>query len=140
MAAANNDAWFGVYQNVANAQDWVIKNDKGSGLVGIDFFATGGVGDITVILADNPNEVTQKYHSYIVGHPTRTPQWALGWHQGRRGYRTLADVKAVYENYNKHELPLDSFFLDIDYMHDQKAFSVDRVNFDGIFKFVEELK
>jgi len=27
MGAARNGTWFGVYSNVANAQDWIIHND-----------------------------------------------------------------------------------------------------------------
>jgi len=38
----------------------------------------------------NPNEVVERYHQDVVGLPVVTPQWALGWHQSRHGYKDTA--------------------------------------------------
>lgn len=80
MAAAADDTWFGVYSNVANAQDWVIHNEEVTGDVVVNFIATGGAGDISVFSGATPNDVVTTYHQRIVGLPVVTPQWALGWH------------------------------------------------------------
>ena len=90
MAAAEDGQWFGAYSNVANAQDWIIHNEDLSGDVVINFLATGGIGDLTIFAGATPNEVTEIYHNHIVGLPVVTPQWALGWHQSRWGYKDTA--------------------------------------------------
>jgi hypothetical protein len=41
-----DSAWMGVFYNLANAQDWRIKNDATTGDVSVKTYATGGIGDI----------------------------------------------------------------------------------------------
>ena len=60
--------------------------------------------------------------------------------QSRWGYKTEQDIRAVYENYKKAGIPLDSICLDIDYMKDYKDFTVDSERFADLKKFSDELK
>lgn len=129
MAASEDNNWFGIYSNVANAQDWIIHNEEPTGDVVVNFIATGGAGDLTIWTGATPDEVVQGYHNRIVGLPVVTPQWALGWHQCRWGYRTTAHLQAVVAQYKLNNLPLDCMWSDIDYMEDYKNFEVDPVNF-----------
>ena len=46
MARANNSNWFGVFHNLAAAQDHWVQNDAANGKVYIRTFATSGVGSI----------------------------------------------------------------------------------------------
>jgi alpha-glucosidase (family GH31 glycosyl hydrolase) len=78
MGKAIDNKWFGVYTNLAAAQDWWIKNNVETGDVSVSTVAAGGLGDLFIILADTPNAVSQTYQE-IVGLPVLTPQWALGW-------------------------------------------------------------
>lgn len=74
------NSWVGVYHNLAQAQDWWIKNDYTTGQIAISTIATGGLGDIYVMTsAQTPQQIVAKYHS-LIGSPVLTPQWALGWH------------------------------------------------------------
>lgn len=73
MGASRDGNWFGVYSNVANAQDWIIHNEEQSGDVNINFLATGGRGDISIFSGAYPNDVVSKYHRCIVGLPVVTP-------------------------------------------------------------------
>ena len=88
MAKATDDSWFGLYTNLAAAQDWWISNNKDDGIVSVTTYATGGVGDLYFLFGKDPNEVTKMYHSAIVGHPVLIPQWMLGWNQCRYGYQS----------------------------------------------------
>ncbi len=45
------NSWVGVYHNLAQATDYWVNNDWASGRVGIQQVATGGYGDIYVILS-----------------------------------------------------------------------------------------
>ena len=91
MGAAADNSWFGVFANLAAAQDWRITNNAQSGDVSVQTMATGGVGDLRFVFGANPNELTTMYHT-IVGTPVLTPQWALGWNQCRWGYRNTSDL------------------------------------------------
>jgi len=133
-----SSGWFGVFANNAAAQDWWIKNNQDTGAVDVTTFATGGAGDLYVMTAVSPEEVTKMYHS-IVGTPVLTPQWALGWHQCRWGYNTTDALKEVVANYSAAGIPLDTQWSDIDYMKDYRDFTYDKVNFDGLGDFVKDL-
>jgi alpha-glucosidase (family GH31 glycosyl hydrolase) len=84
--------WFGVFSNNAAAQDIWIKNKYDYGKVDVTNIATGGAGDLYIMTAVSPEEVTKMYHS-IIGTPVLTPQWALGWHQCRWGYNSTDELK-----------------------------------------------
>lgn len=69
----------------------------------------------------------QKYFN-LVGTPVLTPQWALGWNQCRWCYRSVDDVKASAQGYLDNGIPLDTQWVDIDYMQDYKDFTVNEKN------------
>jgi alpha-glucosidase (family GH31 glycosyl hydrolase) len=64
----------------------------------------------------------KKYHNSIVGNPVLVPQWAFGWHQSRWGVRNTSMLYDNIEKYAKYDLPLDTQWSDIDYMHDYQDF------------------
>ena len=69
--AANS--WVGVFHNLAQAQDWWINNDYASGNVSLSTIATGGLGDIYVMLSSpKPESIIAKYHN-LIGTPVMTP-------------------------------------------------------------------
>lgn len=139
MARAHDESWFGVFTNLAAAQDWWIKNKADTGLVDVQTYAAGGVGDIYIMMDQTPDLVVQMYHK-IVGKPVLVPQWGLGWKQCRWGYKDLDVIKQVVQNYSDFHLPLDTQFSDIDYLHDYKDFTYDPVRYKGLGDFVKELK
>lgn len=90
----DSDKWFGIFTNLAAAQDWWITNNNATGEVDVKTYATGGVGDLYFMVDADPNAVTKKYHS-IVGAPVIIPQWALGWNQCRWGHTNTEMLEAV---------------------------------------------
>lgn len=137
MAKASDDTWFGVFHNLAAAQDWDVKNNEDS-TVSLKTIAAGGMADIFIFFGADPNELTAQYHT-IVGNPVLTPQWALGWHQCRWGYHNTQALIDVVGNYSKYQLPLDTQWSDIDYMNNYEDFTFDPVNFAGLGDFVNDL-
>jgi alpha-glucosidase (family GH31 glycosyl hydrolase) len=68
------------------------------------------------------DDVVSKYHKHIVGVPVMVPQWTFGWHQCKWGYKDTNDLRYVVGNYSKYDLPLDTQWVDIDWMQDYKNF------------------
>ena len=89
---------------------------------------------------DNPLKNIVRQFRQLIGQSYIPPRWALGFMQSRWGYKTEQDIRAVYENYKKAGIPLDSICLDIDYMKDYKDFTVDPERFSDLKKFSDELK
>lgn len=65
--AKSRNGWFGVFINNAAAQDWNVFNDPMEGQTRLTIRATGGVGDIFVLLANTPELVVQSYQKNVVG-------------------------------------------------------------------------
>ena len=89
---------------------------------------------------ENPLKNIVRQFRQLIGQSYIPPRWALGFMQSRWGYKTEQDIRAVYENYKKAGIPLDSICLDIDYMKDYKDFTVDSERFADLKKFSDELK
>jgi len=52
------------------------------------------------------------------------PFWSMGYHQSKWGYRTLSEVEGVINLFRHHDLPIDAFWLDLDYMDDKFIFTI----------------
>ena len=90
-------------------------------------------------MGSTPDQVISKYFS-IIGKPVLIPQWSLGWHQCRYGYRSLDTLKSVLAGYRNNAIPLDVMWSDIDYMKDYRNFIYDEdVAFKGLLSFVSDL-
>lgn len=138
LSAATDSTWFGVYTNLAAAQDWWVQNDNATGTVQLTTIATGGLADVVIMFGSTPNDVTKRYHD-LVGKPVLTPMWALGWHQCRWGYKGTDDLAAVVKGYEDNNLPLDAQWVDIDYMYDYRDFTYNKDDFAGLPEFVDGL-
>lgn len=60
MGKCEDDSWVGIYTNLAAAQDWWIKSHSTSdekNETRASVYATGGVGDISIIFGKTPEEV-----------------------------------------------------------------------------------
>jgi alpha-glucosidase (family GH31 glycosyl hydrolase) len=140
MGQDQDSSWFGVFTNLAAAQDWWIKTDASGATrnVGISTYAAGGAADIYIMMGADPNAVTTQYHT-IVGLPVLIPVWALGWNQCKWGYNDTAALQAVVDGYANDKLPLDTQWSDIDWMNNYQDFVHDPVNFKDLPEFVNSL-
>ena len=135
---STND-YFGVYANLAHAQDWRIKGDKTTGAISVKTYSTGGHGDLYFMSDKDPNKVTQMYHT-IVGKPVLTPQWALGWSQCKYGYKSTEELREVVGNYSQFGLPLDTQWSDIDYLDRYRDFTYNPEAYAGLPDFVKGIQ
>lgn len=68
------------------------------------------------------------------------PFWALGWHASSNAWDTLDKAKAVADKYKEMGYPLESVWLDGNYMQEHANFMVDGTNFGGLSAFANQLK
>ncbi len=52
----------------------------------------------------------------LIGRSYIPPKWAFGYGQSRWGYKCEEDIRAVVKGYRENNIPLDSVYMDIDYM------------------------
>lgn len=89
--------------------------------------------DLTVyiITGENEKDIVKQFRG-IIGRSYIPPLWAFGYGQSRWGYKNEADIREVAAKYNAAGIPLDSIYLDIDYMERYKDFTVDEERFPDL--------
>lgn len=118
----------------SNGMDVTLKDTS------LTFKTIGGVVDLYIFVGPTPAQVVEQYTA-IVGRPAMMPYWSLGFHNCKYGYTSISQVEEVVANYSAAGIPLDTQWMDIDYMQDYKDFTTDADNFDQteVAKFVAQL-
>ncbi|KAI4142484.1 MAG: hypothetical protein L6R39_004919 [Caloplaca ligustica] len=92
------------------------------------WFSESGLLDVFVFLGQTPKDILQPY-SELTGYSQLPQQFALAYHQCRWNYVTDEDVKDVDRKFDKHNMPYDVIWLDIEYTDGKKYFTWDNDNF-----------
>lgn len=110
--------------------DVIIKEDSINKSYNLNYKVIGGVIDFHLFTGDKfPETAVKAYHKYLGGF-SLPPFWSMGWHQCRWGYRDLFTLKDVLKNYHKYKVPLDTLWMDIDYMKDYMPFTLDKSRYN----------
>lgn len=102
---------------------------------------TSDTGDLEVyiITGDSVRDIVRQFRG-LIGRSYIAPLWALGFGQSRWGYKNAQDVREVVRQHRALGLPLDSVYMDIDYMERFKDFTVDDEAFPDFAAFNEEMR
>lgn len=95
--------------------------------------------DVYIITGTDVKNIVKQFRT-MIGRSYIPPLWAFGYGQSRWGYMNETDVREVVKNYRENQIPLDSVYLDIDYMERYKDFTVNSERFPKFPEFVEEMK
>ena len=97
--------------------------------------------DLTVYIITGQDEKhIVKQFRQLIGRSYVPPFWAFGYGQSRWGYQNEQDVRQVAQQYQAAGIPLDSIYLDIDYMERYKDFTVDPERFPDLGKLVQDMR
>ena len=95
--------------------------------------------DIYVIDGTGIVDIVRQFRA-VIGKSYVPPRWAFGFGQSRWSYMNEQEVRDVVDNYDKNNMPIDSVYLDIDYMERYKDFTVSDERFPDFENFVKEMK
>ncbi len=76
----------------------------------------------------------------LIGRSYIPPLWAFGYGQSRWGYKSEEDIDSVIKGYADADIPLDSVYLDIDYMERFKDFTVNTETYPDFVDYVSSVK
>ena len=98
-------------------------------------------GDYKLYLIEGASypDVVKEFRE-LIGRSYIAPRWAFGYGQSRWSYNTADEVREVAAEYKKRNIPIDSIYLDIDYMERYKDFTINRDTFVDFEDLVEEMK
>uniref|UniRef100_A0A060TA68 Glucosidase II subunit alpha n=1 Tax=Blastobotrys adeninivorans TaxID=409370 RepID=A0A060TA68_BLAAD len=106
----------------ANAADTYVDITKDKKDTTSHWMSEGGLLDIFVFLGDSPQEMNQQYGD-LTGYTFLPQSFAIGYHQCRWNYNSEEDVLEVNDNFDKHAIPYDTIWLDIEYLSEKKYFT-----------------
>lgn len=95
--------------------------------------------EVYVLEGESEEEVVKEFRA-LIGKSYIPPRWAFGYGQSRWSYMTSDEVRSVVEQHRKNHLPLDSVYLDIDYMERYKDFTIDKQSFGDFASLVKEMQ
>lgn len=98
--------------------------------------------DIYTITGESLADICRQFRE-LTGKSYIPPKWSFGYQQSRWGYSSADDVREVVRRCAEVGCPLDSVYLDIDYMEELKDFTVASDTFgglDGLRQLSAELK
>ncbi|MCJ1475756.1 hypothetical protein MMC13_004420 [Lambiella insularis] len=139
MQAHRKDSTVGVFWLNA-AETWIdiVKSKQPSNPLSLGigaktdtkthWFSESGILDLFVFLGPSPQDVLQSY-SDLTGYSQLPQQFAIAYHQCRWNYVTDEDVKDVDRKFDKHDIPYDVIWLDIEYPDGKKYFTWDSHTF-----------
>ncbi|PSN67081.1 hypothetical protein BS50DRAFT_600606 [Corynespora cassiicola Philippines] len=125
----------GVYLRNLHGMDVVLKPDN------LTWRTLGGSIDLFFYDGPTQPEVTKQYQNSATGLPTMQSYWTLGYHQCRWGYRNWSETRGIVETMRAHNIPMETIWLDIDYMDQYRDFTTDPVTFpqSGVKEFFDFL-
>ncbi|CAD7690944.1 unnamed protein product [Nyctereutes procyonoides] len=124
---------FGVFLMNSNAMEIFIQPTPV-----VTYRVTGGILDFYIFLGDTPEQVVQQYQE-LIGRPAMPAYWSLGFQLSRWNYKSLDVVKEVVKRNRDAGIPFDTQVTDVDYMEAKKDFTYDKVAFQGLPEFVQDL-
>ena len=95
--------------------------------------------DVYIIEGSSPLEIVKEFRQ-LIGKSYIPPRWAMGYMQSRWSYYTSDAVREVANKYREADIPLDTIFLDIDYMEEYKDFTVSKERFGDLPQLIAEMK
>ncbi|KAH7357582.1 glycosyl hydrolases family 31-domain-containing protein [Pyrenochaeta sp. MPI-SDFR-AT-0127] len=113
----------GVYYRNLHGMDVVLKPDH------LTWRTLGGAIDLFFFDGPTQPEVTKHYQTSAIGLPAMQQYWTFGFHQCRWGYRNWTETREIVETMRAFNIPMETIWLDIDYMDQYRDFTLDPVTF-----------
>uniref|UniRef100_A0A3Q2QIP7 Glucosidase alpha, neutral C n=1 Tax=Fundulus heteroclitus TaxID=8078 RepID=A0A3Q2QIP7_FUNHE len=90
----------------------------------VRWLSESGVIDCMILLGPRPQQLFKQY-AQLTGYQALPPLFSLGYHQCRWNYNDEADVKAVDAEFDRHKIPYDVIWLDIEHTDGKRYFTWD---------------
>ena len=95
--------------------------------------------DIYFIEGKSERHIVQQFRT-LIGRSYIAPRWALGYGQSRWSYMNEDEICEVVDRHHENGLPLDSVYMDIDYMNEYEDFTINSESFPDFKDFVSKMK
>jgi alpha 1,3-glucosidase len=102
------------------------------------WMSESGIIDIFVLLGPSPIDVFRQYGK-LTGNTPLPQTWAIASHQCRWNYNDEEDVRSIDDGFDKHDIPYDSLWLDIEHTDGKKYFTWDSHKFPHPVEMIQNI-
>ena len=120
MHAHSADSTVAVFHLIAS-ETWIDISHSSDKSTETHWISESGIMDIFLLPGPTPEEVFSQY-ARLTGTQSIPPHWSLGYHQCRWNYVSSDDIRTVQKRFDEEDIPVDVFWLDIDYAEDRRYF------------------
>lgn len=92
------------------------------------WISESGILDIFIMPGPTPEDIFAQY-ARLAGTQALPAEWSIGYHQCRWNYVSSDDVRSVAKRFDEEDMPVDVFWLDIEYAEEHKYFIWDKKTF-----------
>ncbi|XP_064599881.1 neutral alpha-glucosidase AB-like [Liolophura sinensis] len=137
------EMWIDIASNIADKNFLskmvnLVVGDNEIPQIDTHWFAESGVIDIFFMFGPTPADIF-KQNSVLTGSTPVPPLFGIAYHQSRWNYNDEDDVKTVDSNFDKHDIPYDVLWLDIEHTDGKRYFTWDKSRFPNPTEMVNNL-
>ncbi|KAJ7350775.1 glycoside hydrolase family 31 protein [Mycena albidolilacea] len=127
LHAHSADSTVGIFHAVGS-ETWIDVSHASDKSTETHWISESGILDLFLMPGPTPADIFAQY-SRLTGTPVLPPHWSLGYHQCRWNYISSEDIRTVQKRFDEEDMPVDVFWLDIEYADEHKYFMWDEKNF-----------
>ena len=116
----------GVFFRNSHGLEAILGNDT------LTWRAIGGSIQLYFMDGPTPADVTAQFVGGVTGLPAMQQYWTFGFHQCHWGYANWSEVQNNIDQYRAVDVPLETQWVDINYMDAYWDFTLDPVNFPQV--------
>ena len=102
------------------------------------WMSESGLLDVFVMMASEPADLSRLYGE-LTGYSQLPQSFAIGYHQSRWNYISDEDVKDVDRKFDKHNIPYDVIWLDLEWTDGKRWFRWDEHSFPAPISMNKQL-
>ena len=103
------------------------------------WISESGILNVFLLPGPTPNDVFGQYAG-LTGTVQLPPHWSLAYHQCRWNYVSSDDIRSVQKRFDEDDIPVDVFWLDIEYSEEHKYMIWDKTSFPDPMDMIRDVE
>ncbi|PIL32749.1 hypothetical protein GSI_04864 [Ganoderma sinense ZZ0214-1] len=138
MHAHSADSTVGIFNAIAS-DTWIDLGHPSPKSTTSHWISETGILDVFILPGPTPADIFTQY-TRLTGTPALPAHWSLGYHQCRWNYVSSEDVRSVQKRFDEEDIPVDVFWLDIEYSEEHKYFIWDKRHFPDPVDMIKDVE
>ena len=124
--------------NAVGSDTWIDVAKKNDGTE-THWISESGILDLFILPGPDPASVFSQY-ARLTGTPMLPPLYSIAYHQCRWNYVSSDDIRMVQKRFDEEDMPVDVFWLDIEYSEGHKYFMWDQKTFPDPVEMIADVE